>query len=133
MIKIVKFDLAVIFRILFAAEGASLIIYGLMTGANFLAIANAFSSYRSPLNAKELYVVLGSIRTMFAIFGMKPSINRESMIVCGILLVFFSIVGFVYCITTSSITASNLYGIVIEFIVMFILSLFYLIYAFKRV
>lgn len=133
LVRMEKFDLAVVFRILFAAEGAFLIIYGFMTGANFLAIVNAFSSSRSPLSAKELYVILGLIRAMFAILGMKPSINRESMIVCGILLLSFSILGFVYCIITSSITASNVYGVVIEFIVMFILSLFYLIYAFKQV
>lgn len=128
-----KLDLAVVFRVLFAIEGIFLIIYGFMTGASFLAIVNSFSSYRQPLSSKELYVILGLIRAMFAIFGMKTSINRESMIVCGILLAFFSIAALTYCITMHSITASNIYGIVIEFIVMFTLSLFYLIYALKQV
>jgi len=128
-----KSYLIAVIHVLFAIEGAFLIIYGFVTGSNFLAIVNAFSNPSSPLTAKEFYVILGLVRTILAIIALKTSFNRAAMIVFGILMVFFSIAGFVYCIITSSITASNVYGIVIEFIVMFILSLFYLIYAFKQV
>ena len=119
--------------VLFAIEGASLIIYGLVTGANFMAIVFAFTSDRTPLSVKEFYVILGIGRIILAIIEMKTVNTRAGMIIIGILFVFASIAGVVYYISTCDVTTPKVYVIVIEFIAMFILSLFYLIYALIKV
>ena len=119
--------------VLFAIQGASLIIYGLVTGANFMAIVFAFISDRTPLSVKEFYVIIGIGRVFFAIIEMKIANTRAGMIITGIFFVFFSIAGIVYYILTWDITTPKVYVIVIEFIAMFILSLFYLIYALIKV
>jgi len=119
--------------VLFAIEGAFLIIYGLVTGANFMAIVFAFISYRTPLSVKEFYVIIGIGRVFFAIIEKKIANTRAGMIITGIIFVFFSIAGVVYYILTWDVTTPKLYLIVIEFIAMFILSLFYLKYALIKV
>ena len=120
-----------IIPVLFIIEGASLIIYGLVTGANFMAIVFALiSDY--PLSVKEFYVILGMGRTILAI-EMKKINTRAGMIVVGILFIFSSIAGVAYYIYIGDITAPTVYVIAIEFIAMFSLSLYYLIYALTKV
>lgn len=119
--------------VLFAIQGASLIIYGLVTGASFMAIVFAFTNSRAPLSVKELYVILGMGRTILAISEMKTVNTRAGMIIVGILFIFSSIAGIGYYILTCDVTTPKVYVIVIEFIAMFILSLFYLIYALIKV
>jgi phosphoglycerol transferase MdoB-like AlkP superfamily enzyme len=62
---------------------------------------------------------------------MTSKNKKASKIVCGILLVFLSIGGVVYSLFIGGLTASNIYGIIIDFVAMFILALFYLICAYK--
>jgi len=124
-----------IIPVFFAIQGAFLIIYGLVTGASIIDIVFAFavSGDISFVALKEMYVIIGIVRILSAIVEMKSVKTRAGMIVTGIFFVSSSIVGVFYGIAIGGINASNIYGIAIDFIVMFALSLFYLIYAFKQV
>ena len=118
---------------LFCIEGVFLIISGFVKGADLLAIVRVCINSNNPMSITEFYVLLGIFRILITISAINEVNDRALMIVVGILLVFFSICGMFICISSGYITDSNIYGIVIEFIVMFILSLLYLIYAFKQV
>lgn len=110
-------------------EGVFLMIYGFATGASFLEVVFAFIDTNPPLTLKEFYVLLGLIRVMFS-SQTKPNSNRGTKIVYGILLSFFSVSGIVFALLDGA-TTPVMYGVFIEFIVMFPLSLFYLIHAFR--
>ena len=129
--------------VLFAIEGAFLVIYGLATGAEFLAVFSVFLGGSSSLSVKEFYVLLGLVRTILAIGGItevksrgkiivSQGAKRAAMIVIGILFVFFSVSGIVICMIDGDISAPGVYGAVTEFIITFSLSLFYLISAFQQ-
>ena len=119
--------------ILLAIEGLLLAIYGFVKGANLLTIISVFLDSRYPVSTKEIYVVIGFTRMMIAICDLKWKNYGAGIIAFGVFLIIFSILGIVCCIFDNDITASNVYGIVIEFVVMFILSLIYLIYGIKQV
>ena len=125
--------LIAVIPVLFILNGAFLIIYGFVTGADFRAVFIAFASrgVNYPLSAKEFYVGIGVGRILFARFAMIAADTRGLMIFWGIFLVFTSIAGVGYGIIIRGITASNVYVIAIDFIVMFTLSLIYLRYAVK--
>jgi len=121
-----------IIPILLAISGAFLIIFGLVTGASFISIVFAFIVSNSPIGPTEMYVITGIFRILLAGFVKTSKMNRAGMIVAGILMVLSSICAVVFCISYDGIIAHNTYVIVIDFIIMFTLSLFYLIYAFKQ-
>ena len=125
--------LIAVIPVLFILNGAFLIIYGFVTGVNFRAIvfAFAFAGVYSPLSVRDFYVIAGVVRIVMAIAAIESKHTRAGMIVAGVLLVFTSIVGIVFSISSRGITASIVYAIVIDFIVMSTLSLIYLRYAFK--
>ena len=127
-----KSNFITVILVLFAIEGAFLIIYGFVMGASFWAIVDAFMRSNAPTTSvKEMYVIIGIGRLVLAFFEMKEIKTRAGMIVIGILFVYCSTGGVTYCIAIGGINASNVYGIAIEFIVTFTLSLYYLIYALK--
>ena len=126
-----KFLKIAVIPVLFALNGAFLIIYGFMTGADFLVIVFAYLGDSHPISVKDFYVMLGIVRIVIAIIAMKSKNTRAEMIVIGILFAFFSIIGIVSSIAIGGITASNIYGIAIDFIAMLILSLLYLRYVLK--
>ena len=127
-----KSKLIALTPVVFLISGAFLIIYGFMTGADFLTVAFAFL-VDYPVGLKEFYVLVGIMRVIMAIGEKKAKNNRAGMIVIGILFAFSSIAGVILCIINDD-AVSNVFRVVIavDFIVMFILSLFYLIYAFKQ-
>ena len=123
---------------LFTTNGILLIIYCFATGANFLIVVAAFFGETSLLTSKEYYVIFGIARICSAFFASKAInrtgvvVSREVMIICGSFLVFSSIGGIGVSLAAGEITASNVHLIVIDFVVMFTLSLIYLIYGLRQ-
>ena len=107
-----KFRLMKILSILFALEGALLIIYGLATGANFIVIVFSLIDMGASLTSgKEIYVILGMFRLMLAIHDITSKNNARSQVVYGILLVFSSIAGMTILLFESAITVFNVISI----------------------
>lgn len=121
--------------VLLAISGAFLIVYGFVMGANLWGVVLGFILESFPVSDEELYVIVGIVRMLFAYVTMKHRDVRVGVIVYGSLLVFSSI-GLVFIeaihFVTAGTTAFNIYVIAIDVIVMFPLSLFYLVYTFKR-
>lgn len=117
--------------ILFAINGAFLIIYGVLAGARVMGIVTIFINISTPIGLKEFYVALGIVRFIFGIGERKSNHKGGGTVVMGIFFVFSSVVGIIIGMLIGGITTSNVYGIIIDFIVMFLLSLFYLMCALK--
>ena len=130
---IAKSKLIAVILVLYVIEGAILIIYGFSKGANILAIISVFIDTNYPISINETYVVVGIGRILGARMGKTSANNRTETIIVGIFFVVSSFGGVAFSIGSSGISDSAVYGIVIEFIVTFSLSLLYLIYAFKQV
>ena len=128
-----KYKLISLIPILSTISGVSLIIYGLLTGANVVNIVSRFIFRVSTISItlNDFYVILGIMRLVFGIGERKSNHKGVSGVIIGIFFVFSSISGITMGMLTSGITTSNVYGIVIDFIVMSALSLFYLVYVLK--
>lgn len=120
--------LKIAIHVLFIIDGIFLIIYELVTGANLGAVISALVSSGYPIGIKELYTLIGIARIIFALGAMKSTTNEISTLVCGIFFVLFSIAG----VSFSLIDGETTTFYVIEAIVMFIPSLYYLLHAIKQ-
>lgn len=128
----IKSKLIFLIPIFFAVNGAFLIVYGLLTGADVLIIFDLFFDVdHSVVSLKEVYVLLGMVKVLLAIIEKKSNNTRSKRVVIGVLFVSMSICGTILGVVVGITTDSNIYWVLVDFIIMITLSLLYLRYALK--
>jgi len=116
-------------------DGILLVIYGLATGVNAIAIIFAFIfESTSGIGARETYVLIGLLRIILplSLCGIRNNGNAayaSGLIFLGVFLICFAFSGFVYCLLDGVMAASNVYWIVIECIAMLVVPSLYFIGA----